>query len=67
MREEQNMLLLRHPYLTIEQTRGHMKEVTLQKRIDFINAKREEQNEKFHKEITIADRLNHLKIRDAWD
>ncbi|XP_029041262.1 uncharacterized protein LOC114875297 [Osmia bicornis bicornis] len=66
-REEQNMLLLRHPYLTSEQTHGHMKEVTLQKRIDFITEKREALNQKFNKEITIADRLNHLKVREAWD
>ncbi|XP_011055034.1 PREDICTED: uncharacterized protein LOC105146453 isoform X2 [Acromyrmex echinatior] len=26
-REEQNMLILRHPYLTVEQSQGHMKDM----------------------------------------
>ncbi|OAD60227.1 hypothetical protein WN48_06156, partial [Eufriesea mexicana] len=66
-REERNMLLLRHPYLTIEQTHGHMKEQKVQKYLDKVNKWREETNEKFNKKVTIMDRLNHLTVAEAWD
>ncbi|XP_015512537.1 large ribosomal subunit protein mL63 [Neodiprion pinetum] len=61
--EEQNMLLLRHPYLTIEQSSGHMKDL----RVDQIAKWDKERSEKFSKITTLEDRLMHLKVRDAWD
>jgi len=65
-REEQNMLILRHPYLTPEQSCGHMKE--LENRTEkFFNMIKEEKRRKFQKEITIADRLSHLRVTEAWD
>lgn len=66
-REEQNMLILRHPYLTSEQAYGHMASLNQQKTINFLNAKREERNLKFNQDITIADRLKHLLVKESWD
>lgn len=65
-REEQNMLILRHPYLTVEQSHGHMKE--LENRTEkFFKIIMEEKRNKFQKEITIAERLSHLRVTEAWD
>lgn len=61
------MLLLRHPYLTIEQTHGHMEEQKEQKYLDKLRQWREETNEKFNRRVTIMDRLSHLKVTEAWD
>lgn len=66
-REEENMLILRHPYLTIEQSQGHMKEARKQNYLTQLSKWRQEKNEKFNKKITISDRLNHLKVANAWD
>lgn len=63
-REERNMLILRHPYLTSEQSLGHMSHIekpTLGRLYGKLK------DEKFSKRITIADRLNHLKVKEAWD
>ncbi|XP_055697330.1 uncharacterized protein LOC129798291 [Phlebotomus papatasi] len=64
--QEQNMLYLRHPYLTIEESFGHTKELgkpeakmARWKDYDL------EQRRKPH--ITIEERLSCLKIKDAWD
>lgn len=65
-REEQNMLILRHPYLTVEQSRGHMKELE-NRREKFFKLIMEERHKKFQKEITIAERLSHLRVTEAWD
>jgi len=65
-REEQNMLILRHPYLTVEQSQGHMKELEDRKE-KFFKIIYEERREKFQKEITFADRLCHLRVTEAWD
>ncbi|XP_076761591.1 uncharacterized protein LOC143429731 [Xylocopa sonorina] len=66
-REERNMLILRHPYLTVEQSRGHMSEFKREKFINILHKWTEDQNEKFNKRITIQDRLSHLKVNEAWD
>ncbi|CAK9823324.1 hypothetical protein ANTRET_LOCUS1693 [Anthophora retusa] len=66
-REEQNMLLLRHPYLTVEQSKGHMKEAKETKVIHLMNTWRQAANEKFNRRITIADRLSHLAQNEAWE
>ncbi|KAL2714774.1 hypothetical protein V1478_015959 [Vespula squamosa] len=63
-REETNMLILRHPYLTSQQSHGHMSHIekpTLGKIYGKLN------EEKFSKSVTIADRLSHLKVSEAWD
>lgn len=63
-REEQNMLILRHPYLTIEQ--GCIK-VGMTKKQETLKNALKERRERFTKNITIADRLSHLRITEAWD
>lgn len=65
-REEQNMLILRHPYLTIEQCHGHTKEIKDKKTL-FYEKIQAGKIEEFSKQITIADRLNHMKVSEAWD
>lgn len=65
-REEQNMLLLRHPYLTIEQERNHMR--TFQKSFsERLDIYKEAQREKFRRQISLADHLAHLRVTEAWD
>lgn len=66
-REEQNMLILRHPYLTVEQSYGHMAALKAERGIDTKPKHSTWKDVKFTKEITIADRLSHLKVRDVWD
>lgn len=62
-REEQNMLILRHPYLTIAQERSQKRT----KGNEFLKKVVEYRRKKFEKEITIADHLAHLRITEAWD
>jgi len=64
-REQQNMLLLRYPYLTVAQDTGHMKHKRSEK--NYIEMYREITRKKFIKEITFADRLAHLRVTEAWD
>ncbi|XP_017891069.1 ribosomal protein 63, mitochondrial [Ceratina calcarata] len=66
-REEKNMLILRHPYLTSEQSHGHMKEFKAARMNATVNGWYEAANEKFNKKITIADRLHHLTVTERWD
>ncbi|XP_020288515.1 ribosomal protein 63, mitochondrial [Pseudomyrmex gracilis] len=64
-REEKNMLILRHPYLTIEQEKSHMSHVN--RKSNFLELKYNERNEKFEKQYTIAEQLRHLRITEGWD
>ncbi|KAH8386490.1 hypothetical protein KR093_000792 [Drosophila rubida] len=65
-RQEQIMLLLRHPYLTQEQSAGHAKE--LQKREKLVAQWTDAQTlSKMKPHVTIEERLNQLKIKEAWD
>ncbi|KAG5318478.1 RT63 protein, partial [Pseudoatta argentina] len=67
-REEQNMLILRHPYLTVEQSQGHMKDMYPKSRKqNFLEKVLAENRQKFQKEITIAERLCHMRVTEAWD
>ncbi|XP_012288087.1 uncharacterized protein LOC105703897 [Orussus abietinus] len=64
-RQERNMLLLRHPYLTSSQSYGHMSDIRPKINVmDFYYAYR---NNKYNKQITIAERLNHVKTKENWD
>ncbi|KAG7188908.1 hypothetical protein KM043_008513 [Ampulex compressa] len=65
-REERNMLILRHPYITVEQSHGHMKELRDPNKSIATNAYLG-RNKKFTRKITIADRLNHLNVTNSWD
>jgi len=64
-REQQNMLLLRYPYLTIQQEIGHMIPKKMEK--NYMEMFRKMKREKFSKEVTLADHLAHLRITEAWD
>ncbi|XP_076230931.1 uncharacterized protein LOC143177052 [Calliopsis andreniformis] len=66
-REEQNMLLLRHPYLTVEQSKCHMAEFKANKYPELQHKWQEEKNEKFNRRVTIMDRLGHLRVSESWD
>lgn len=67
-REEKNMLILRHPFLTVEQSYGHMTDIR-EKHPEhrFTRLKYEEKNKKFAKRYTIADHLNRLRVYEPWD
>ncbi|EDV92070.1 ribosomal protein 63, mitochondrial [Drosophila grimshawi] len=65
-RQEHIMFLLRHPYLTLEQSSGHAKE--LQKRDKLVAKWTDEQTRsKMKPHITIEERLQHLRVKEAWD
>lgn len=66
-REEANMLILRHPYLTTEQSNGHMSHLKQEKIINLMTKFREDANAKFNRKVTIMDRLGHLKVSESWD
>ncbi|KOB66851.1 Uncharacterized protein OBRU01_20671 [Operophtera brumata] len=63
--EEKNMLYLRYPYLTEEESFGHSKalgkqEMKIQERMD--------NNRKiFKQDVTLYERLGHLRITEGWD
>lgn len=65
-REERNLLFLRHPYLTQEQTEGHMKEIRamVPQSIPLVGKLRDI---KFSRRYTHEDALCHLKVKEAWD
>lgn len=65
-REERNMLILRHPYLTVEQSVGHGKAVRDRVK-EFKEQKQEEIRQKFIRQVTFADRLCHLGYGETWD
>ncbi|EDW62722.1 large ribosomal subunit protein mL63 [Drosophila virilis] len=65
-RQEHIMFLLRHPYLTLEQSSGHAKE--LQKRDKLVAKWTDEQTRsKMKPHVTIEERLQHLRVKEAWD
>lgn len=66
-REEANMLILRHPYLTTEQSNGHMSHLKQDKIVNLMTKFREDVNAKFNRKVTIMDRLGHLKVNESWD
>ena len=66
-REEANMLILRHPYLTTEQSNGHMSHLKQQRIENLMTKFREDANAKFNRKVTIMDRLGHLKVSESWD
>lgn len=66
-REERNMLILRHPYLTVEQSFGHKTEDMNRKCNTYLPKCKELYIQKFSKQITIADRLSHMRVTEAWD
>ena len=61
------MLILRHPYLTMEQSNGHMSHLKQQRVENLMTKFREDANAKFNRKVTIMDRLGHLKVSESWD
>ncbi|XP_068984409.1 large ribosomal subunit protein mL63 [Bombus flavifrons] len=66
-REEANMLILRHPYLTVEQSNGHMSHLKQEKIANLMTKFKEDTNAKFNRKVTIMDRLGHLNVTESWD
>ncbi|KAL4711775.1 hypothetical protein ACJJTC_005944 [Scirpophaga incertulas] len=63
--EEQNMLYLRYPYLSEAESCGHAKALgKSEMRLDaMMNIKR-----RFFKEdVTLFERLGHLRVSEGWD
>lgn len=63
--EEQNMFLLRHPYLSVEEEKGYLKEQN--KHEKWVNEKKTAQLKKFVKHTKLADHLCDLRSQEAWD
>ncbi|XP_049767605.1 ribosomal protein 63, mitochondrial [Schistocerca cancellata] len=64
-REEQNMFYLRHPYLTLEQSSGHAKE--LKKHEQWLAEKIKEKPRRFPENVTLEKRLCHLRFQESWE
>ncbi|CAH0402822.1 unnamed protein product [Chilo suppressalis] len=63
--EEQNMFYLRHPYLTEAESFGHSKALgKAEKRLaGFQNLTRRV----FKEDVTLYERLGHLRVSEGWD
>ncbi|XP_054276298.1 uncharacterized protein LOC128995338 [Macrosteles quadrilineatus] len=65
--EEQNMLYLRHPFLTLEQSKL-LKEHLKQQHVPAVINSIAERNEKYAKKsLRIVDYLKHLNKSTDWD
>ncbi|XP_017781056.1 PREDICTED: ribosomal protein 63, mitochondrial [Nicrophorus vespilloides] len=62
--EEKNMFYLRHPYLTMEESKGHA--IALGKVERNLLAMKMKQKE-FKDNVRLEDRLNHLRFKESWD
>lgn len=62
--EERNMFLLRHPYLSPEQSSGHTKALGRPEE-KFIKLRTKVKE--FKDNVTIESRLGHLRYSEAWD
>ncbi|CAH1101907.1 unnamed protein product [Psylliodes chrysocephalus] len=62
--EEKNMFLLRHSYLTPEQSRGHARALG-KNEANFIKTKTKQRP--FYDNVTIESRLSHLRVNEGWD
>ncbi|XP_034936716.1 uncharacterized protein [Chelonus insularis] len=64
-RTERNMLILRHPFLTPEQSHGHAKSFkTPIRSAEVYNKKR---NARFNRHFTWNDQLCHLLTTEGWE
>nr|CAI5868565.1 unnamed protein product [Callosobruchus analis] len=62
--EEQNMFLLRHPYLSPEQSYGHARALG-KNEANLIKTLTKPKPYKEH--VTVESRLAHLRVKEAWD
>jgi len=64
--QEKNMLYLRFPYITQEQSKGHAKELQKkEKKLEFWN--NNPITLPFKPHVKIEDRLSHLRVKEVWD
>ncbi|KAI5635523.1 mitochondrial ribosome protein 63 domain-containing protein [Phthorimaea operculella] len=63
--EEQNMFYLRYPYLTEEESAGHSK--ALGKQVARIEALKETNRKIFKQDVTLYERLGHLRVKESWE
>lgn len=63
--EERNMFLLRHPYLSVQEECGYLKEQN--KHEKWINEKRTAQLKKFEQRTMLTDHLCDLRSGEKWD
>ncbi|XP_063220741.1 large ribosomal subunit protein mL63 isoform X2 [Bacillus rossius redtenbacheri] len=63
--EEQNMFYLRHPYLSVEQSRGHA--AALGKPQEWLDRFRQIRTRPWRESVTLEERLAHLRCKEAWD
>lgn len=61
--EEKNLQYLRFPYLTVEQSAGHMRslkaETAQPKKPIFLKV--------FKEDVTLSEKLGHLLYKDVWE
>jgi len=63
--EEENMLILRNPYLTLNQSWGHAKE--LGKHEAWVREKYLARQKHQRTDQRVEDHYNHLRSRDSWE
>ncbi|XP_026755043.1 ribosomal protein 63, mitochondrial [Galleria mellonella] len=63
--EEQNMLYLRFPYLTEAESSGHAK--ALGKQEQKFNEIIEQRRRYFKEDVTLYERLKHLRVTEGWE
>ncbi|CAK1541535.1 unnamed protein product [Leptosia nina] len=63
--EENNMFYLRHPYLTEAESFGHSKALgnQLARKERLIDTSRRI----FKQDVTLYERLGHLRVKETWD
>lgn len=61
---ERNMALLLKPFLTLDQSSGHAKELNKKEKV--VDRWREQQL-KMKPHVTIEDRLEHLNVKNVWE
>ncbi|KPJ05229.1 hypothetical protein RR46_01984 [Papilio xuthus] len=63
--EEQNMFYLRFPYLTEAESAGHVK--AMGKVEERKRACRDKNLKIFKEDVTLYERLKHLRVKESWD
>ncbi|XP_063704795.1 large ribosomal subunit protein mL63 [Culicoides brevitarsis] len=64
--QERNMLLLRHPYLTVEESHGHAKALGKKEKV-FERWNKHNLVGKMKPHVVLEKRLGHLAVKDCWD
>ncbi|XP_034248136.1 uncharacterized protein LOC117649441 [Thrips palmi] len=64
-REEANMQILRHHYLTKQEVKGYRYDMGLER--EFVRSKIELRRKNFPANIYLEDRMGRLRIKDSWE